>query len=434
MPKRNKTPIIGIITGLTLLLILSSNHPLTGPTDNPWTEKTNYCKDEKTYLGPNFEKLNSLQKDPTSNYLLSKDTNSDETKSLKIEENQKIFKENFEGYEPSFEDDRGSAGDTHVETPPSWNHRYIWEGHWARLNAGVNQYELGGDQVYTMKHDRWPTKGGPSNYVSMYRDFDLSGVDWLLFSADFSLKSGAVVEVWVDNEVVWEENGSGIVRGERVYLSAYTGVHEVGFRLDLSWEDRIWGVEDNNIVHWDDISLLGLPVEEEEPSQIIPRMSVDNAGLIEVKNTSIEKVKINVKEDVKNANIAVKQLEDKPEGVDLPGVNYKYYLVDVKSITADQIENVEITSKVSKTWIESEKIDRKSLKMYRYDPILDNWENLSSEIIKEDEEHVYIKSTGKRLSLFAMNGQKKTIPWTLISITIIVLTIIAVGVLYAKKY
>lgn len=168
-------------------------------------------------------------------------------------------------------------------------------------------------------------------------------------------------------------------------------------------------------------------VEIEDVSDNITDISPEIPGFIELESTEVESVNVNVREDVQNVKLFVKQLSDEPMGIleDSPGILYKCYQFEIKNLTVGQTENVVITSKVSKEWIEEENIDKDSLTMYRYSVRRGEWENLETKEMEEDDDYVYINSVSESFSLFSVTGELEDssepgLPWTLIAIVLVV--------------
>lgn len=199
---------------------------------------------------------------------------------------------------------------------------------------------------------------------------------------------------------------------------------------DVEAQEKVIVVEmDENkeiVAFFDD--LLTVPedlVEEEAMPKYIPQVSPDSPAILRIEKTGIEEVQINVTENVRDVSFSVKQLDDAPEWAsrDPPGMVYKYYYFQVENLTGERTENVEVTSKVSRAWIEDRGVDVDNLTMYRYDEAADEWEAMSTVVVGEDDEYVRVEYVAEGFSLFSLTGEEDTpdpgVPWTLAAVVVV---------------
>ncbi len=165
----------------------------------------------------------------------------------------------------------------------------------------------------------------------------------------------------------------------------------------------------------------------------------------------VESVKLTPVKNLKEVKVTIIKLKDKPEEiVDMPIENTSIYTyLDIKLISDDNyieekdIQTLEFKFKVEKAWINSNKIDKSTVKLIRYHD--GEWQNLSTILDTENETCIYYIAESPGCSTFAVVGKKVvekdeaygselTIPWSIIFAFIILLTLILVIIIIKARY
>ena len=169
-------------------------------------------------------------------------------------------------------------------------------------------------------------------------------------------------------------------------------------------------------------------------------------------SADIDSVKLTPSTDLENVTVTVIKLKDKPEEIiEPPEKNvtiYKY--LDIKLIAnytfidEEEISSLEFKFKVEKTWVADNNIDKYTVKMIRYHDGV--WQNLSTELINENETSISYTVESPGFSTFAVVGSKVieksesygsddvSIPWSIIIAFIMILTIMLVFILFKARY
>jgi len=165
----------------------------------------------------------------------------------------------------------------------------------------------------------------------------------------------------------------------------------------------------------------------------------------------VESVKLTTVKNLREVKVTIIKLKDKPEEiVDTPKENTSIYTyLDIKLISEDNyieekdIQTLEFKFKVEKKWINSNKIDKSTVKLIRYHD--GEWQNLSTTLDTENETCIYYIAESPGCSTFAVVGKKVvekdesygselTIPWSIIFAFIILLTLILVIIIIKARY
>jgi PGF-pre-PGF domain-containing protein len=165
----------------------------------------------------------------------------------------------------------------------------------------------------------------------------------------------------------------------------------------------------------------------------------------------VESVKLTPVKNLEEVKVTIIKLKDKPEEiVDTPIENTSIYTyLDIKLISDDDyieekdIQTLEFKFKVEKAWINSNKIDKSTVKLIRYHD--GEWQNLSTTLDTENETCIYYIAESPGCSTFAVVGKKVvekdeaygselTIPWSIIFAFIILLTLILVIIIIKARY
>lgn len=162
----------------------------------------------------------------------------------------------------------------------------------------------------------------------------------------------------------------------------------------------------------------------------IPSITPESPTTVEVENTHIHELTINVNEEVSNVRLIVQQLVENFENLSTKfaaegevgegeyyqnGVHdilidisisraYRYFRFIPEGISDAQIENVIIEFEVERSWISEHSIDEESITFGRFDQ-----ENMlevlpTTRLGEDTASHIYFTSTSPSLSYFAIVG------------------------------
>jgi PGF-pre-PGF domain-containing protein len=112
--------------------------------------------------------------------------------------------------------------------------------------------------------------------------------------------------------------------------------------------------------------------------------------------------------DLTNVKITIEKLVDIPENITATSIETKivYTFIDIKftadneSIGKDEIKSLVIIFKVNLTWIAENNIDKETIASMAYDN--NEWQNLTTTILFEDETYVYCKIETNDTSIFVI--------------------------------
>jgi PGF-pre-PGF domain-containing protein len=161
------------------------------------------------------------------------------------------------------------------------------------------------------------------------------------------------------------------------------------------------------------VATLSVLPEVTIPTDLIQSMATLNITSIttaapvifDVTGTNITQIALSVLRDAENVTLVVQQLTGRPSGVSDPSGSISNYF----EITAEKLENTSVSSaaitfKVAKSWLAEENVDENSVILMRYHS--DQWENLTTEKLSEDENYIYFTATTPGFSVFAVSGAK----------------------------
>jgi PGF-pre-PGF domain-containing protein len=119
--------------------------------------------------------------------------------------------------------------------------------------------------------------------------------------------------------------------------------------------------------------------------------------------TDVSEISITVYSPTR-ARIEISKLKSIPTNIEVSpsGVIYGYMLIS-SDIKEENIKEVEIKFKVGKSWIKENEIDEDSIKLLRY---TEEWEELDTSKVEEDDANIYYKAISPRLSVFAVAGEE----------------------------
>ncbi|MFH0875666.1 MAG: PGF-pre-PGF domain-containing protein, partial [archaeon] len=135
------------------------------------------------------------------------------------------------------------------------------------------------------------------------------------------------------------------------------------------------------------------------------------AGQTTAMNINSELIAINgltftVKNQIKSVSLDVLSLKDKPAEIIVPDNTIYQYLQITTTMTEIDFTKAEIKFKVSKTWIDENKIEISSIVLNRY--ANNKWEKLTTKLLSSDATYYYFSSAASGFSYFAITGAAKT--------------------------
>ena len=128
--------------------------------------------------------------------------------------------------------------------------------------------------------------------------------------------------------------------------------------------------------------------------------------------TSIYSVDFTPSTDLGEVTLSITKLEGKPEEIiEKPTIINQtiYVYLDIKLISddgyvgEDKTESMKFEFKVAKTWINENNIDKETVILKRYH---DEWQNLTTTYLSEDDTYVYYEAETPGLSTFAVVGSE----------------------------
>ena len=153
-------------------------------------------------------------------------------------------------------------------------------------------------------------------------------------------------------------------------------------------------------------------------------------------NVYVENIDFDVKENIKNAQIIVLQLVNRPSGISIgPADNpYGYLEVILINLNENDIENIVLTFKVEKSWISANSIDESKMTLNSWDNTDNTWTSYHATKIGEDDNYSYFSVNLPHLSTFVIGGSRLGVvaPPTVIPLSaslIFLIAIIATGAL-----
>lgn len=117
-------------------------------------------------------------------------------------------------------------------------------------------------------------------------------------------------------------------------------------------------------------------------------------------------VTIDAKETVRNVNLVVSTLAEKPSEIvkAVKGRVYQYFEINSSGITDENIEEAFIEFRVSGQWVSENNIDRDSITLYRYHG--DKWQGLETESVSTEDGFYNYRAKIPGFSYFAIIGEE----------------------------
>ncbi|MCD5425177.1 MAG: PGF-pre-PGF domain-containing protein [Methanosarcinaceae archaeon] len=127
---------------------------------------------------------------------------------------------------------------------------------------------------------------------------------------------------------------------------------------------------------------------------------------IKITDTNIIGIRITTIDDIENTSITIQQFEIAPKNIsELHGV-YNYFKIN-SEIQSENIENISIDFKVRRNWITDNNIDKNTIKLNRFDASLNEWSELQTKFIDENDLYLFYTAESSSFSIFAITGMEK---------------------------
>jgi len=146
-------------------------------------------------------------------------------------------------------------------------------------------------------------------------------------------------------------------------------------------------------------------------------------------NTGVTEIRMTVSNPANDVRITVTKLEEKPAAIaqELAGKVYHYLEINKTNIQDKDIDRINITFTVNKSWIKENDIDAATIALYRYSN--DTWNKLQTNKVNETSDQYYFQAISPGFSVFAIAGEKsKEFPW--MPVIAVIAAVVAVVLLY----
>jgi PGF-pre-PGF domain-containing protein len=128
-------------------------------------------------------------------------------------------------------------------------------------------------------------------------------------------------------------------------------------------------------------------------------------NIYKTENVAFRQINISVINTVSKAKIFYKKITTLPTNVEILNNVYHYIEITSENITEDKIHKVEIQFVVDKLWLNENKIDSSTIRLYRWSN--DKWIELTTNKVNESYDDVTFRSESPGLSYFAIAGYKE---------------------------
>jgi PGF-pre-PGF domain-containing protein len=222
---------------------------------------------------------------------------------------------------------------------------------------------------------------------------------------------------WLIIKVFYDQNELGALDESTLKLRYFN-------ESACSWEDLpvsginltgnyVW----SNISHYSVFALLAQPAPSEDaydssdssggvrrrPEEII--IPIANLGMnifnFEWLDLDIIEISTELERMAINARVGLNAVKKPVEITDPPGIVYDYFEIST-NLKSENIKSAGINFRVSKSWIDDNKIAKIKMRRYR-----SSWEELKTEKVKEDNNYFYYTAETPGLSIFVITGEKK---------------------------
>ena len=143
-------------------------------------------------------------------------------------------------------------------------------------------------------------------------------------------------------------------------------------------------------------------------SETIYKIDADESKEIEIKETYITEIIIDVAENTQEIELNVKQLMERPKFINnsIEGVVNRYFKITVDMLP-EKIENVTINFKVENSWINENNISAELINLIRFNKTNESWDILTTNLTSTDKEYTHYSAITPELSIFAIMGNEK---------------------------
>ncbi len=167
-----------------------------------------------------------------------------------------------------------------------------------------------------------------------------------------------------------------------------------------------------------------ITTEETKTISLVPAGGSTIVTITKSDTLKIDLIEIEVKNEVKNVQVTVKE-SSKPAGatvvIGTEGKVYKYLEITT-TISKTDISRVKVRFKVEKSWISNNGIDPNTIALNKLANT--SWEKLATKKVSEDTINVFYEAEMSSLSIFAVTGQISTaITMTTVTTTLLEITV-----------
>lgn len=122
------------------------------------------------------------------------------------------------------------------------------------------------------------------------------------------------------------------------------------------------------------------------------------------KEIGIKEISVEVTNEVQNAKIIVEKYSEKPAEVskEKEGKVYQYLEINVENLE-DKLSKGQITIRVEKSWLNKEGINKEDIILSKFDSNSNEWNDLDTSYLEEDETYHYYKVEVDSFSYFAIS-------------------------------
>ena len=121
---------------------------------------------------------------------------------------------------------------------------------------------------------------------------------------------------------------------------------------------------------------------------------------IDEETIGLTKIEFEVDKEIENAKITVKKIKGNPVAEKPTGNVYQY--LEISKNDLGDVKDISISFKVTKEWVESNKINKNLVYLSRY---TDEWNKLPTEFVDEKDDFYYYESESEGFSYFVINGE-----------------------------
>jgi PGF-pre-PGF domain-containing protein len=138
-------------------------------------------------------------------------------------------------------------------------------------------------------------------------------------------------------------------------------------------------------------------------------LEAGESRIVSFERSDIWEIEINVRNEVSNVSIMLQQFIGKPDVSKAPGISYRYLNITAENLTEEDLKNATIRFRVNLSWIAENEIDEEEITLQRYNETAENWIELPTRKIGEENESMLYESISPGFSIFAITGEMKII-------------------------